>query len=137
MRAKRILRIVAILVMMCVLFGGTAIGAIFWHIHRSVCDYCAVAQQAYPHPGDDVTALIEFMDSDAYPLRYRNLSVWTLGRLRDRRALPSLTAAYTGSLCDHEKTLCQYELEKAIRLCDGTPKPLCETREASRSHSNE
>jgi hypothetical protein len=68
------------------------------------------------------------VNSDVHPLRERNLAVWTLGRLRDRRALPSLTAAYTGDLCDHDKTLCQYELEKAIKLCGGTPEPPCKKR---------
>ena len=36
-------------------------------------------------------------------------------------ALPALEAVYTGGQCQHNRLLCQYELEKAIELCGGSP----------------
>jgi hypothetical protein len=63
------------------------------------------------------------MQSDVHSLKERNLAIWALGRLGDRSALPALRTAYTGELCRHDTILCQYELEKAIRRCGGTPKP--------------
>lgn len=128
MQIKRIMRIGAIVLVVCALLGAAGFGAIFWSIHRSVRKHCAVAQQAHPHPGDDVSALIEFMNSDTHTLRERNLTIWTLGRLRDPRALPALEKMYTGGKCNHDKNLCQYELEKAIKLCGGTPEPPRKTR---------
>ncbi|HUV65806.1 MAG TPA: hypothetical protein VMW24_18060, partial [Sedimentisphaerales bacterium] len=123
MKAKRALRIVAISLAVCVVLGSTALGAILWRIHRSVQGCCALAQQSHPKPGDDATALISYMNSGQHTLRERNLAVWTLGRLGNRKALSALEAVYTGELCEHDTFLCQYELEKAIKLCGGTPDP--------------
>ena len=103
------------------LLGCVAVGAMLFVIHQSVRAHCRVAQQAHPHVGDDVAALIDFLDSPAHSLRERNeIGVWTLGRLGDARAMPVLQAYYTGESCDHERNLCQYELLKAIRRCRGT-----------------
>ena len=123
MKTVRVVMIVICVLVVGVVLGSTALGAVLWHIHQSVREYCAVAQQAHPHFGDDVASLSEFMNSDSHPLRARNLAVWTLGRLRDPNALPALEREYTGGLCDHDKNLCQYELEKAVKLCGGIPKP--------------
>lgn len=120
---KRIVKIIVGVFVVGLLLGSVALGAIVWHIHQSVQEYCGVAQQAHPHPGDDVSALVDFMDSDSHSFRDRNLAIWTLGRLRDTKALSALEAVYTGEQCDHDKNLCQYELEKAIKLCGGTPSP--------------
>jgi hypothetical protein len=107
-----------------VLLGGAALGVILWRIHQSVRENRRVAQQAHPHSGDDVAALIDFMNSPSHSLWERtHVGVWTLGRLRDPKALPALESAYTGDYCDHDKNLCQYELEKAITLCGGAPIP--------------
>jgi len=119
---KRLLKAFVTIVVVGVMFGGAAFGAIAWHIHQAVRENCRDGQQAHPHPGDDVAALIEFMNSTSHAMWDRNhLAIWTLGRLRDPRALPALEAVYTGGPCDHEKNLCQYELEKAIRSCGGKP----------------
>jgi hypothetical protein len=42
-----------------------------------------------------------------------------LGQLGDQKSLVVLKSYYTGEPCDHEKFLCQYELEKAIKLLEG------------------
>lgn len=121
MQAKRIVKAGAIVLLVCLVLGGAALGAILWSIHSSVRERCAAAQEAHPHPGDDVSALLDLMRSEAHPLRDRNLAVWTLGRLQDPRALPGLLASYTGAPCDHDRCLCQHELQKAIRRCGGSP----------------
>ena len=129
MRVKRTLRIAAVSLLVLLLLGGAALGAMLWTIHESVQDCCALAQDLYPHPGDDVAALVAHMNSDGHSFRDRNRAIWGLGRLRDARALPALRGAYTGQPCDHEARLCQYELAKAIRLCGGTPDPPRRTRQ--------
>jgi len=128
MQRKQVLRLLLISVSVCVLLAGAALGAIFWSIHQSVHKCTVLAQEAHPSPGDDVAALVAYMNSDEHDLQQRNLAVWTLGRLRDPHALASLQAVYTGELCDHSKYLCQYELAKAITLCGGIPDPPRKTR---------
>jgi hypothetical protein len=71
------------------------------------------------HQGAPVDALILFMESGDEPWAKRNRAVWALGQLGDPRALPHLRKHYTGQPCDHSRFLCQYELKKAIRLCEG------------------
>lgn len=120
---KRVAKIVVGVLVISVLLGSAAFGVMAWRIHQSVQEYCCVAQQAHPHPGDDVTALIDFVNSNSHSLRDRNFAVWTLGRLRNSKALSTLESEYTGEQCNHDKNLCQYELEKAIKLCGGMPTP--------------
>ena len=131
MQTKRTLRIAAIVLVVLACLGGVAYGAMLWHIHAFAQQHRSIAQKAHPHPGDDVASLIDFMRSDDHSLRQRNLAVWTLGRLRDPAALPALASVYTGGECHHDTQLCQHELQKAIRLCGGTPRPSGPTRQGS------
>ena len=126
---KRIVKISISVLVVGVLLCGAALGAIVWNIRQSVRENCHLAQGAHPHPGDDVAALIDFMNSTSHSLWDRNhRAIWTLGRLRDPKALPTLESVYTGEKCEHNKTLCQGELEKAIKLCGGTPNPPGKTK---------
>lgn len=120
MKSKRILKIAVIALLIIVCLGAVALSGIALHIHKSAKQYSAIAQQAHPHPGNDIAALIEYMNSKDHSLRQRNLAVWTLGRLRNPAALKALKSVYTAAECDHETNLCQYELKKAIKLCSGT-----------------
>ena len=90
-----------------------------WKIQTGLDKYCKVAQSEHPYPGDDITAMMEFVQSNSHSLKDRNLMVWALGQARDSRALPFLESYYTGKECDHEQHICQSELEKAIKLCKG------------------
>ena len=69
--------------------------------------------------GDRVRGLTSLVNCSQCPLRERDMAVWALGELRDRRALAALKAQYTGQKCDHAAELCQYELGKAIMKIDG------------------
>ena len=69
------------------------------------------------YPGDQVEALIAFVDSEKHNLKERNQAVWALGQLSDQKALPILQKYYTGQPCRHDQFLCQYELKKAIKKC--------------------
>jgi hypothetical protein len=121
---KRIAKITLSVVVGGGLLCGAVLGAVMWHIRQSVQENCELAQQAYPHPGDDVAALIHFMNSKSQSLRDRtHRGVWTLGQMRAPRALSALESAYTGERCQHDTQLCQGELEKAIKLCGGVPSP--------------
>ena len=84
-------------------------------IRSSVREISAQAIEQYP--GDRIEALITYVDSENKSLRQRNRAVWALGQIGDKRALPVLTASYTGGPCDHDSRLCQGELQKAIKKC--------------------
>src|SRR4030042_2030169 len=77
------------------------------------------AEATQQHPGDRIEALIAYVNSEDHILRKRNLAVWALGQIGDERALPVLSRFYTARPCDHDNCLCQRELQKAIKLCDG------------------
>jgi hypothetical protein len=91
---------------------------ICFDIRSGVKNISAEATQQYP--GDRVEALIAYVKSEDHSLRKRNLAVWALGQIGDKRALPVLNQFYTGGPCDHDHYLCQGELQKAIKLCQGS-----------------
>ncbi len=75
------------------------------------------AQATREFPGDNVEALIAYLNSDTHSLQEKDRAVWSLGRLRDKRALPTLEKLYTGQPCNHDLYICQKELKKAINAC--------------------
>ena len=79
---------------------------------------CGMATRKYP--GDKVEALMKFVETEEYGYRadlYRanNHTIWALGQLGDKRALPFLKSLLTGEPCDHETNLCQGEIKEAIQ----------------------
>lgn len=100
-----------------VVLAAAAVGATYWSIHSGLNDAIEMAQAAHPHPGDDVGALIAYVDDPKHDLKSRNRAVWALGRIGDPMALLVFEKYYDGAPCDHESRLCQYELAKAINLC--------------------
>ena len=75
------------------------------------------SEKAQTHfPGDRNTALIAMVECGSCRMSDRNHAVWALGQIADQRALQILEKHYTGKPCNHQRTLCQYELEKALRL---------------------
>ena len=104
--------------LICFAFLLFAFVMICFSIRLGVKKISAEAVQQYP--GDRVEALIAYVRSEDHSLRKRNLAVWTLGQIGDKRALPVLTQFYTGGPCDHNSRLCQGELQKAIKLCKGS-----------------
>ena len=123
MNARRILKVAAISFLAGLALGAVGLGVIMWKVHAALEEFSALAQQAHPHPGDHVAALMDYMNAEEHSLRDRNHAVWALGQLADPRARPALEAACTGEPCDHDRDLCQYELKKAIKRCGGTPTP--------------
>jgi len=97
--------------------GVCLLGVIRWRIQSSLDRWCAIAQTAHQHNGDDVAALVDYVESDLHTLSERNCAVWALGQARDVRALSVLEKYYSGEKCDHDRKLCQSELKKAIKLC--------------------
>ncbi len=91
-------------------------GGIRWSIRKGIEEAGTTAQATYPHPGDNVAALIDYVQSDKHTLHDRNLAVWALGQCRDKRALPVLKTLYKGRECEHSTVLCQYEIGKAVEL---------------------
>lgn len=87
-------------------------------IGYSVKQKCQIAQSQYE--GDCVQALSSYLeDKQGHNLKERNGAVWALGQLGDERALPALEKVYTGYegvKCRDEVDVCQYEVQKAIKL---------------------
>ena len=104
-------------ILSCLVLLFIIYGIVCWDIRSSVKAICAEATQEYA--GDRVEALIAYVNSESHSLRDRNHVVWALGQIGDRRALPVLEGIYTGRSCNHDKSLCQRELQKAIKLCKG------------------
>jgi hypothetical protein len=102
----------------CLVFLLIAFVMICYSIRSGVKEISAEATQLYP--GDRIEALITYANSEDHSLRQRNRAVWALGQIGDERALPLLIAFYTGGPCDHGHYLCQHELQKAIKLCEGS-----------------
>ena len=69
--------------------------------------------------GDRIEALTALVDCQDCRLDDRDMAVWALGQLRDKRALPILYEYRTGKSCDHSRQICQYEISKAIRWTEG------------------
>jgi HEAT repeat protein len=112
---KRALRYGA-LICFTLLFVGYL--CICFSIRSSVKEISAKAVQEYP--GDRIEALMTYVESANHNLRQRNRAVWALGQIGDSRALPVLEKFRTGKPCDHDSTLCQGELRKAIKACKGS-----------------
>lgn len=74
------------------------------------------------HPSDRIEALMAYVESENHSLRERNRAVWALGMIGDRRALPLMEKCWTGKPCDHDTTLCQGEVGKAIKKCKSNSK---------------
>ena len=73
--------------------------------------------------GDEVGALMRFVQSERHALADRTRAVHALGQIGDERAVPILAQYYTGRDCDHSTFLCQKELRKAIDRCAGKNRP--------------
>ena len=69
-------------------------------------------------PGGRVQALVARVECNTCAMQDRNHAVWALGQMRVEQALPVLREYYDGRKCTHETRLCQYELEKAIRMIE-------------------
>ena len=101
----------------CLAFLFVAYLVVCWSIRSSVKEMSAIATRQYP--GDRIEALVRYVDSENHSLRERNRAVWALGQIGDERALPALEKLYTGEPCDHDNSLCQRELQRAITACKG------------------
>jgi hypothetical protein len=88
-----------------------AFGGISYVVHKEIETMCDKAQQKYP--GDKVEALIKYFNSESFNYQERQRIVWTLGELRDKRALPTLEGLLRNERYD------QYEVEKAIKKITG------------------
>jgi hypothetical protein len=105
--------------LVCLAIGTGALAWVRWQIQSGLDECCATAQASHPHPGDDVAALVDYVRTESHSFSERNLAVWALGQARDPAALPVLKGCYTGEKCEHDSCLCQRELAKAIKLCEG------------------
>jgi len=102
-------------ILSCLAFLFIAYLMVCWSIRSSVKEMSAEATKEFP--GDRVEALMKYVNSEDHSLRQRNRAVWALGQIGDKSALPVLEKSYTGGPCDHDHSLCQRELRRAIKAC--------------------
>lgn len=114
---KKLKKLVFTGIVLLLLGLACAAGLVKLQMKLGLDRWIATAQAAHPCPNDDLDALLAYLESEEHSLIDRNHVVWAIGVMRDPRALPTLEKYYTGGECDHDRILCQYELEKAIRLC--------------------
>ncbi len=84
-------------------------------IGYEILHQCNKAQKQYD--GECVDALSSQLNDESQSFKNRNDAIWVLGRLADKRALPSLEKYYTGIIPNREpldQMISQYELKKAI-----------------------
>jgi len=106
-----------VLALAAVLLMYTGFAGLVWWIQADAHKFSARAMQEFP--GDEVEALLAFVQSERHTLAERNRAVHALGQIGDPRALPVLARLYTSRECQHDKFLCQAELRKAIDRCNG------------------
>jgi len=105
-----------------VVIGACVLGLTMHWISSDVRAACHEARQEFE--GDCVEALVAYASSDQHTFEERNSAIWALGEIGDKRALPVLEKLlYMESLCSSpcnvSTCMCQYSVEKAIRLCEG------------------
>jgi hypothetical protein len=121
MHLKKLRKVLAICFVLCLVFCAGWLAFARVSIQNGLDEWCEKAQEAHPHEGDNVAALIAYVQSESHSLHDRDLAVWALGQARDERALPVLQTFVTNEECDHSKYLCQSELEKALELSGRDP----------------
>ncbi len=105
-----------------VVIGASVLWLTLHWISSDVRAACREARQEFG--GDCVDALIAYVNSDQHTFEERNQAIWALGEIGDKRALPALekmlrTEKLCPSPCNVRTCMCQYSVEKAIRLCEG------------------
>lgn len=92
----------------------------FGVIYKGVTGACERAKTSFG--GDCRGALEKVLESEEFSFRERNKAIWALGQLANKESLPVLEKYYTGEIENKEpldRGLSQYELDKAIRWCNG------------------
>jgi len=97
-----------------------AAGAAYVSIESAVDE--AQKRAAAQFPGrDPAQALIEVVDCEKCHMEQRDRAVWTLGQMREERALAVLHKHFYDGRCNHAKFICQYELRKALKRIEAAP----------------
>jgi len=112
---KRLFFIAAILLGL----GAISCVGIYGWIQRDAHQKAKAVLAAYPQASSVAEALILQIQSESESIQTKNRAVWIAGQLRVKEALPVMQSCYTSQKCDHDTSLCQYELKKAIRRCGG------------------
>lgn len=90
----------------------------FYRIYSGVKSNCLKARKEFG--GECWEALTKVIQSENHNFRERNSAIWALGQIADKESLPFLEDINRSSpegKCNHEKFLCKYEVEKAIKWC--------------------
>ncbi len=97
--------------------------SLFLWIKQDIRNNIELAEYKYHSRG--VEALIFYLEDDENSYHDRtHLAIWTLGKIRSKKALPVLKKYYLndpeGRSCKgmHQDKLCQYEIHKAVKAID-------------------
>ena len=97
--------------------------AIMLHwISSDIRAHCEKAKLEYK--GDCVEALINYLEKENLSYKEKNNIIWALGEIGDKRAISALKKLITGETCNKpcnpKVKLCQYGVQKSIKLCEGS-----------------
>jgi hypothetical protein len=92
----------------------------FFVVYRGVKNNCLAAKSEFNQ--DCVNSLLEVVKSEDKTFRKRNSAIWALGQIADKKVLPFLyelnESLPEGEKCQHDRYLCRYEIQKAIKWCE-------------------
>ena len=107
-------KLLSLTILSCLFLSFIGIGL---YIGEQVRDTIRSAQTT--NPGEPISSLLAIATSTEHTISERNSAIWALGQLGSSQALAPLEKLHSGENCDHSSELCQYGLEKAIKLCQG------------------
>jgi len=114
-----LIRFLKIFIIVGIVFSFVVVVGSFTTIYSSVSKTCNSAKAKYGT--DCVNAMIINLESKNTSIEEKNHSIWVLGQLADKNALPVLRNLFTRVPSDNEpldKEISQYELSKAIHWCE-------------------
>ena len=95
----------------------TVYGGLSWQRSRTIQ---AVSEKAREdNQGSRIEVLSSYLNSNDISFEEMNRVIWVLGELRDPSALATLQALATSEVCDHDRYVCQKEVQKAIQKVQG------------------
>jgi len=87
-------------------------------IYANVKSVCVQAKQEFG--GDCVESLIAYIKSERHTYREKNMAIWALGQLADKKALPFLEEIEKKTIKESynlDSQISQHEVKRAIKWC--------------------
>lgn len=116
---NKFIRSLKLFIIIGFVFSFVVVVGTFTTIYSSVSKTCVSAKAKYGT--DCLNAMILTLESQDNTIEEKNHSIWVLGQLSDKSALPFLKNLFTSVPMENkplDKEISQYELSKAIQWCE-------------------